>query len=206
MPFWCVKKKVEQEVSTKSIVLSMMVLLVLVNKDDWRKPIRDSRDDNAEVCDAVEPDENATGFRLLTSVEWELAARWRNDAVNTVGGNADPWFTRGNSASGATADVTDEDATSAVGWFWENVVAELPEGLWTSQPVKRKIPNSLGLYDMSGNVWEMTSTFGSGGSRLVRGGSWYAALNSSSTQIGYSTFVLPVGTYVETGFRLARSE
>ena len=44
---------------------------------------------------------DATGFRLLTSNEWELAARWRNDATNTVSGYTNPYFTKGNSASGA---------------------------------------------------------------------------------------------------------
>jgi formylglycine-generating enzyme required for sulfatase activity len=46
----------------------------------------------------------ATGFRLPTSTEWELAARWRgSDATNTVSGYTTPYFTKGDSASGATA-------------------------------------------------------------------------------------------------------
>jgi uncharacterized repeat protein (TIGR02543 family) len=59
----------------------------------------------------------ATGFRLPTSNEWELAARWRNDAVNTVSGYSNPYFTQGDSASGATADYTGTTATGRVAWY-----------------------------------------------------------------------------------------
>jgi len=52
----------------------------------------------------------AKGFRLPRQSEWELAARWRNDGTNTVAGFSDPWFTKGNSASGATAIYSDAAA------------------------------------------------------------------------------------------------
>lgn len=115
--------------------------------NDSGTPIRDSRDSNAAQCDNVTPDEAATGFRLLTSDEWELAARWRDDSTNTVGGYSDHWFTKGDSASGATADYNDATATGAVAWYNDNSGSSTHE-------VKGKAANSLGLYDMSGNVWE----------------------------------------------------
>jgi hypothetical protein len=47
-------------------------------------PIKDSRDSNAGTCDAVIPDSSATGFRLPTMNEWELAARYIVDS-NSAG-------------------------------------------------------------------------------------------------------------------------
>ena len=56
----------------------------------------------------------AKGFRLPGSMEWELAAMWRTDSTNTVSGYSNPWFTQGDSASGATADYTQATETGAV--------------------------------------------------------------------------------------------
>jgi formylglycine-generating enzyme required for sulfatase activity len=60
----------------------------------------------------------ATGFRLPSSNEWELAARWRgSDPTNTVSGYTNPYFTKGDSASGATADYNDTAASGDVAWY-----------------------------------------------------------------------------------------
>ena len=67
---------------------------------------------------------NADGFRLPTSLEWEHAAR---------GG-------RNTRFSGA-------DNPRTVAWFSEN-------SRNTPEIVAKRMPNDLGLYDMSGNVWE----------------------------------------------------
>ncbi len=91
---------------------------------------------------------SAKGFRLLTSLEWEYAARYRgNDSTNTVVGYTNPYYTKGDSASGATDDYNNESATSAVAVFDKN-------SSLTTAIVKRKNANALGLYDMSGNVCE----------------------------------------------------
>jgi hypothetical protein len=85
----------------------------------------------------------ATGFRLPDGNEWELAARWRWDSVNSVIGYENPWFTTGNSASGAAADYANTAETARV-------------AVWTGglEPVKSRAPNALGIYDMSGNIYE----------------------------------------------------
>jgi formylglycine-generating enzyme required for sulfatase activity len=120
----------------------------------------------------------ATGFRLPTSDEWELAARWRgSDTTNTVSGYTDPYFTQGDSASGATADYSDTTAPGEVAWYSGNSSK--------TQDVKGKEANGLGLYDMSGNVWEWCDDWYSGYSgsgRIMRGGSW--SIYANYLQVG----------------------
>jgi formylglycine-generating enzyme required for sulfatase activity len=74
-----------------------------------------------------DPDPEAGGFRMPTSHEWEYAAR---------GGN----LSHGYPFSGS-------DNAGDVAWYLDNS-GNGPH------PVAQKQPNELGLYDMSGNVWE----------------------------------------------------
>jgi formylglycine-generating enzyme required for sulfatase activity len=134
---------------------------------------------------------NITGkhFRLPTEAEWEFAAR---------GGNKSNGYQYAGS-----------NTLSDVAWYKENSYNQ-------THSVMAKNPNELGLYDMSGNVWEwcqdwkgfygyssVTNPPGvtSGHERVFRGGCWTA--NARSCRTANRSGNTPDGRYYNLGFRLA---
>lgn len=162
-------------------------------------------------------DRSAKGFRLPTSMEWELAARYRGgDSTNTVSGYSNPYFTTGNSASGATGAYTDEDATKAVAWYYNNSQVSSDPIILSTHPVGQKPANgnALGLYDMSGNVREWCFDiydidFIYGPFRVVRDGSWKSeasGLMVGSVGCGAGFSYPPNPGDLDIGFRTVRTK
>jgi len=160
--------------------------------------VRDSRDTNAVQCDNVHTVPSSNGYRLPEMIEWECAARYLGTANPGYGienpASSGIYWTPGTFASGASADCNDENATGKVGWYLDNSSG-------STHAVKGKDPNTLGLYDMSGNVWEFISSI------LVRGGSWNE--HALSLMIGYDSFYnfspSPDWERNDFGFRIVRT-
>jgi formylglycine-generating enzyme required for sulfatase activity len=172
--------------------------------------IRNANDTTA--CDNAINSISATGFRLPYHNEWECAARWKgnnddNGAIERPLGSNIFW-SPGDYASGSIADTNNFDAVNAVAWFGNSTTYGIGNTTST-QAVKSKTPNDLGIYDMTGNVWEHTFTILSGSSssseRCFLGGCWGNGLNWL-LQIGY----WGSGSYTgwedaALGFRLVKS-
>jgi formylglycine-generating enzyme required for sulfatase activity len=134
---------------------------------------------------------NGRTYRLLTEAEWEYACRSGGKNERYCGG----------------------DDVNAIAWLDKNSQSQ-------PHPVGAKQPNALGIYDMSGNIWEWVSDFylknyysnapqnnpegpATGPKRVMRGGSWYNDLRNVRARIRSGDE--PDHRSINLGFRVACS-
>ncbi len=123
---------------------------------------------------------SANGYRLPTETEWEWAARG------------------GVSSQGYTYSGSND--VNAVAWYDKN---SLYRGSSGAMAVGTKAANELGIYDMSGNVWEWCHKDVAlhGHDNRLRGGSFIAT--SDRCAVNYRSFY---GEFsYDIGFRVARN-
>lgn len=111
-------------------------------------------------------------FALPTEVEWHYAA---------MGGQQ----SKGYKYAGS-------NTIGDVAWYLDNCNS-------STQPVSQKEPNELGIYDMSGNVWEFTSTLVDG-KVITCGGGWTSEANWCEVNLSFPDD--PNTRFNNTGLRL----
>ncbi len=164
------------------------------NPANWPAGWNTNRDNHTNVsCNW-----NANGYRLPTEMEREFAARGGVPAQNA-----------------GTFDDT---------YAGTNVEAELGDYAWyrdnsnsRTHPVGTKLPNELGLYDMSGNVrnwvWDIRANYPTGSynnptgptsspNRVLRGGSWSNGATGCTVSYRYNFSATDRHSY--NGFRVSR--
>lgn len=156
--------------------------------------------------DAATANWTNTGYRLPSVMEWKWAAMGaptdgQGGGTNTTG------YMKGYAGSTEGSGQTNLENYA---WYDGNSFGR-------THSVGTKTANELGLYDMSGNVWEWTWDWSgaiptgtlsdyrgdaSGTYRVYLGGSWY--LNASYCTIDYGSSTSPYYQGNSYGFRVVR--
>lgn len=134
-------------------------------------------------------------FRLPTEAEWEYAAKggYKSKGYTYAGsGNIDKvaWYWK-NSGDGYL-NGNDDD------WDWD----KNKKNHCKTHPIMQLSANELGIYDMSGNVWEWCEDLyePSSSRRALRGGSWRN--DTRNCRVQYRRDGYPDDRFSYFGFRL----
>jgi formylglycine-generating enzyme required for sulfatase activity len=185
-----------------------------VSDHNWKNTGFPQSDDDPVVCvtwnDASHyvrwlNDKSGARYRLPTEAEWEYAARSRGKDYQYSWGNGQP-----------SGNVADESARSEMAGMqvWEGY----HDGHAFTAPVGSFHPNELGIYDMSGNVyewvmdWQVDDYYAnsprnnpagapSGTYKILRGGAWDLQPDTARTTSRY--WNVAGARAVCMGFRLA---
>ncbi len=144
-------------------------------------------------------------YRLPTEAEWEYAAGGGQNSPLSKGAggiiNLQKW-----------SGTCNENNLGNYAWYWDN------SGGGT-HPVGTKLPNELGIYDMSGNVWEWCNDWygeyssysqtnpqgpSSGSNRVIRGASWNN--DAYCCRVAYRDYMDPCLVNDNLGFRVVREK
>ena len=142
--------------------------------------------------DEVLIDDNANGYRLPTEAQWEFAAQGGLKSKNFM--------------------YSGGEISTDVSWNSSNAEGDV-------HLIKQKKPNELGIYDMSGNVWEWCWDWHDeaayeyhetnepqgekdGQYKVIRGGSWFS--EDFYLRIKSRSMDTPYNRDVDLGFRLVR--
>ena len=140
--------------------------------------------------------QTSQNYRLPSEAEWEYAARGAEQG------------TKDNFLFSGSNDI------SKVAWYYDNSGNQTHE-------VGKQQPNQLGLYDMSGNVWEWCADHwhdtydnapidakvwdegGDNTSRVLRGGAWY--YSPRYCRVSDRSSFNSAMRFSNSGFRVARN-
>lgn len=171
--------------------------------------IMDSRDEAHDIkvnrqpgsCDNPYADWSADGYRLPTEGEWQYAAGY-------IGPQN---FSHYKYPAGSSADFDDPFLTDQAAWYYAN-------SEFGTKDAGTKNPNKLGIYDMSGNVfewcWDWYGKYPSqpqssykgpaaGLSRVRKGGAYHSYAHHIAIGCRFSYY--PYHGDKGTGFRIARN-
>lgn len=196
-----------------------------VNHDNsgWRNPGYAQTDQHPVVCVSFEDAQHyvqwlstkaGKSYRLPTEAEWEYAARAGTTTARFWGDGRDHACDFANAADFTLAEFEGADKSNREDYF------QCRDGYARTAPVGSFRPNAFGLYDMLGNVWQLTedclhesydgapsdgSAWMSGDCtrRMVRGGEWVSP--PFAVRSAHRSAVGPDVREDSVGFRVVRA-